>query len=336
MTTQTRSSGRVAELGAQRGGVRGRARVRAERVAGEVEVLLDPGPDLRQALAEVVGDDIGGTADEQRAVAHAREAVDVLDHLRVVVGGQAGLVGAALGHRQPADEVGEEAVGGGLELRVLVQVVVELPRLVADPEVVGLLGRDVVEEHEVGEQDLVHAPPRLEGVELVLARLGGDVARLVGEQRARRVDPLAAALEHARDRILGEPVDLELRLERAQLARDRDVAPGMAEPDRRGHVERALGLPHPAPPGRAPRGPRPRALAEVAQHQVERHRVAGVRAVADALVADELGARRRRRRPRRGRAGPAGPRRPASRAAGSGCGPSGRGSSPRRGRRRRS
>ena len=133
---------RVAELGAQRGEVRGRARLRAERVAREVEVLLDPGPDRWQPLAEVVGDDVGRTADEERAVAHAREAVDVLDHLRVVVGGQAGLVGAALGHRQPADEVGEEAVGRGLELRVLMQVVVELPRLVADPEVVGLLGRE--------------------------------------------------------------------------------------------------------------------------------------------------------------------------------------------------
>ena len=46
-------------------------------------------------------------------------------------------------------------------------------------------------------------------------------------------------LEHARDRVLREPVDLEVGVQRAQLARDRDVAPGVAEADRRGDVQRA-------------------------------------------------------------------------------------------------
>ena len=40
--------------------------------------------------------------------------------------------------------------------------------------------------------------------------------------------------------MLGEPVDLELGHELAQLAGDRDVALRVAEPDRRGDVERAL------------------------------------------------------------------------------------------------
>ena len=259
-------------------------------------MLLDPGADRGQPRAEVVRDDVVGVADEQRAVAHAREAVDLLDHLRVVVGGQPRLLGTALGHRQPAHEVGQERVGRALELGVLVQVVVELPRLVADPQVVVALAHDVVEEHEVGEQDLVHPAPGLEGVELVPVRLGGDVPRLEREVPARRVDALAAALEHVGDRLLRQPLDLELRLERAQLLCDRDVAPRVAEPDRGGHVERALGAPDRAAERRAARGPLPRALAEVAQHQVERHGVAGVRAVADALELDELGARRRRER----------------------------------------
>ena len=69
------------------------------------------------------------------------------------------------------------------------------------------------------------------------------------------MDPLAAAREHARHGILGEPVDLALGLERAQLARDRDVAPCVAEPDRRGHEERTLGAAHAAPPRRSSRGP---------------------------------------------------------------------------------
>jgi hypothetical protein len=82
---------------------------------------------------------------------------------------------AAVGHRQPADEVGEPDVRGRLLLGVLVQVVVELPGLVADPEVVRLVAHQVVEDHEVGDQDLVHPPPGLEAVEVVLGRLGLDV-----------------------------------------------------------------------------------------------------------------------------------------------------------------
>ena len=97
---------------------------------------------------------------------------------------------AAIGHRQPADEVGQPDVRRALLLGVLVQVVVELPRLVADPQVVRLVAYQVVEHHEVGQQDLVHPADRLEAVQVVLGRLALDVARLVGQQRAGRVDPL--------------------------------------------------------------------------------------------------------------------------------------------------
>ena len=175
----------------------------------------------------------------------------MLDHLLVVVAGQERLVVAAVGHRQPADEVGQPDVRRPLLLRVLVQVVVELPGLVADPEVVLLVADEVVEDHEVGEQDLVHPPDRLEAVQVVLGRLALDVARLVGEEGAGRMDPLAARLEHRRHRVLGEPVDLEVGVELAQLVGDRGVALRVAEPDRRGDVERALPARLAARPARA-------------------------------------------------------------------------------------
>ena len=155
-------------------------------------MLLGPVADHRQVGPERVADDVVGVADEDRPVADARVARDVLDHLGVVVGGQEALVLAAVGHRQAADEVGQPHVGGPLLLGVLVQVVVELPRLVPDPEVVVLVAHDVVEDHEVGDQDLVHPAQGLEAVEVVLGRLGLDVVRLVGQQggspggRARR------------------------------------------------------------------------------------------------------------------------------------------------------
>ena len=208
-------------------------------VAGEVVVLLGPVADPREAVPERVGDDVVGVADEHRPVADPGEAGDVLDHLGVVVGGQERLVLTAVLHRQPADEVRQPDVGRRLQLGVLVQEVVDLPGLVADPEVVVLLAHEVEEEHEVGDEDLVHPPDRLEGMQVVLGRLALDVRRLVREQRARRVDPLPLRLEHCRHRVLGEPVDLEVGVQLPQLLGDCDVAPGVPEPDRRRDVERA-------------------------------------------------------------------------------------------------
>ena len=111
-------------------------------------------------------------------------------------------------------------------------------------------------------------------------------SRLAGCTRSPR------GLERRRDRVLREPVDLEVGVQPAQLAGDGDVAPGVAEADRRGQVERALA----AGRGRASsvRGAAPR-RGEVAQQQVDPHRVARVRAVAGALEHDELAAGHARR-----------------------------------------
>ena len=58
----------------------------------------------------------------------------------------------AVGHRQPADEVGHPGEGEALQLRVLVQEVVDVPCLVADHEVVGLVG------HHLGEDAPANPP----------------------------------------------------------------------------------------------------------------------------------------------------------------------------------
>ncbi len=159
------------------------------------------------------------------------------------------------------------------------QVVVELPRLVPDPEVVLLLADEVVEDHEVREQDLVHSPDCLEAVEIVLGRLALDVMRLVRKLGARRVDALAARLEHRGDGVLGEPVDLEIGMQLAQLVGDRRVALCMAEPDRRRDVERALAARLAAHPAARRRW----RTDEVAEEQVDLDGVAGMRQMAGAL-----------------------------------------------------
>ena len=223
--------GAVPELGPDPFAIREGRRVEAGDVAGEVEVLPGPLADPGQALAEPIGHDVGAVPDEDGPVAHPGIAVDVLDHLGVVVGGQESLPLAALRHRQPADEVGQPGVGCPLLLRVLVQVIVDLPGFVPDPEVVFLVTHDVQEEHEVGEQDLVHPAPGLEAVEIVLAALAVDVVGFAEEQLARRVHALAVGPEHLGHRVLRQPVDLEVGVQLAQLVGDGDVALGVAEPN---------------------------------------------------------------------------------------------------------
>ena len=257
-------------------------------------MLADPVADQRQARAERVRDDVLRLADEDRPVADVREARDLLDHLGVVVRGQHGLALAALGHRQPADEVRQPAVRRALQLGVLVQVVVELPRLVSDPEVVLLGAGDVVEDHEVGEQDLVHPPDRLERVQLVTVGLRLDVARLVRQVPAGGMDALARGLEDARDGILREPVDRQPGVEPAELLHDREVAPGVAEADRRGDVERPLRPGDCATPGLWLLRAAPARIREVGEEQVEPDRVARVRAVSGSFHRDEPAAGRGR------------------------------------------
>ena len=140
-------------------------------------MLLGPVADGGQLGAEAVGDDVVGVADEDGTVADPRVAGNVLDHLGVVVGGQEGLVLAAVGHGEEADEVGEPDVLAPLQLGVLVPEVVDVPRLVADDDVVQPFLDDLLEEHEVGDQDLVHAAQGLEAVEVVPAGLRRHVRR---------------------------------------------------------------------------------------------------------------------------------------------------------------
>ena len=120
------------------------------------------------------------------------------------------------------------------------------------------------------------------------------------------MDSLAPPLEHRRDGVLGEPVDLEVGMELAQLVGDRHVALGMAEPDRRRDVERALAARLAAHPAARRLG----GLDEVAEQQVDLHRIAHVRAVAATPRATTSVAARRFGE--RGAAGDAGAARPRS------------------------
>jgi len=77
-------------------------------------MLLGPFADRWQVWTEPLGDDVVRLADEDSLVADARVASDVLDHLRVVVGGEQRLALSAVGHRQVTDEVGKPHKGSCL------------------------------------------------------------------------------------------------------------------------------------------------------------------------------------------------------------------------------
>ena len=104
----------------------------ADDVACEIEMLWHPIAHRRQIPAERQRHDVLRLADENRAIANAGMALDVLDHLGVVVGGQERLVLAAGSHRHVADEVGEPGERGLLQLGMLVPVMVDVPGLVGD------------------------------------------------------------------------------------------------------------------------------------------------------------------------------------------------------------
>ena len=283
----------VPEFGTQRVAVDEVGRVEPGDVTGELEVGLGPVADPGKVFAERVGHDVVGVADEDRPVAQASIARPLLDHLGVVVGGDRGLARTTVGHREPAHEVGHPRELEVLALGILVEEVVDVPGLVADHDVVVLVADEVVEHHEVVDQHLVHLPDGLERVQVVLAGLLLHVGRLAGEERRRGVDSLTPFLQHPGDRVLGEPVDLQVGVQLAELVGDRRVTQRMTEPDRRRDVERPLGTAGGAHPGTRRRclpGPRADRVDELFDQPVDDDRIARVGAVPSAADRDELAA----------------------------------------------
>lgn len=114
------------------------------------------------------------------------------------------------------------------------QIIVDLPGFVADPQVVGRLAHRVQEDHKVGQQDLIHLAPGHEAVQFVLTGRLFPVRRLAGQVATHGMDALPRRFEHRRDGVLGEPIDLQRRRQPAQLTRDGQVALHMAQADRAG------------------------------------------------------------------------------------------------------
>src|SRR6185437_3054461 len=263
----------VSQPGAERYHLVGLGWREAGDVAGVGEMPRGPVPDGRQAPAEGVRHDVLVVPDEDGPVPDPRVAVDVLDHLGVVVSGQEGFPVPAVGHRQVADEIGEPHVLAAFQLWVLVPVVVDVPGFVSDDQVVAAFLDDLLEHHEVGHQDLVHPAQRLEAVQVVPGCLGGDVCGFAGQPPAGGVDVLAFGLEHGGHRVLGQPVDFKFGAEPFKLPGDGHVAAGVAEPDGGGKVQGALRAARAASPGCGVHGRSRDLVGELGDQPGDLHRV---------------------------------------------------------------
>ena len=204
---------------------------------------------------------------------------DLGQHFRVVIGNEFDFTRAAARHRQPAHEISQPNIGGAFFLGIFMQKVVQLPRFVTDPEIVRLLSDDIVKDHEIGQEDLIHPPIGLKGMHRVLAGLRFDVLGFVRQQCARRMDVLAMRSKHLGHWMLREPGNLQFGPQLAKRFGDGDIPAGVAETDRRGDEERAFGTrlgSHPRPV-LWPR--RMHSFNELAQQAIDPNRIARVRHV---------------------------------------------------------
>ena len=102
------------------------------------------------------------------------------------------------------------------------------------------------------------------------------------------MDAFAGIFQHGRHGMLRQPVDLEVRMQEPQLARDRQVAAGMTETDRRGQIERTLCPAETARNAcRKQPGARRKLFDEVADQQIDAGGIARLRQVPPAFDRDE-------------------------------------------------
>ena len=174
----------------------------------------------------------------------------MFDVLGIAVGAEEGLALVVL-HRQAADEVGQEHEGLALQLRVLVIVVVHVPGLVADHDVVVFLLHQVDEGHEVVHHDLVHGTQGEECGQVVFSRYVLEVSTFVGEPPGGRVHALAFEDQITGRGVDGEPVDVQVGLELAQFPGNREVPLHVAQADGTGDEQGLAPPAHGAHPGSA-------------------------------------------------------------------------------------
>src|SRR5712664_1551174 len=103
------------------------------------------------------------------------------------------------------------------------------------------------------------------------------------------MDSLAAGFQQSCHGILRQPVDLQVRVQLAQLARDGDVAAPVPEPERGGEIEYSLGFPRRSVRSPCRGGDAELAIEEIDDQSVDLCRKTTERIVAAAFNGHQLG-----------------------------------------------
>src|SRR5882724_1804744 len=114
---------------------------------------------------------------------------------------------------------------------MVVPEVVDVPGFVGNHEIIPALLYGILEDHEIGDQHLVHAAECVKAVQIMLAGLQLDVSRLAGKPRTERMDALTAGQEQARHGVLRQPINLQVRMQPSQLSGDSDISAPVPETD---------------------------------------------------------------------------------------------------------
>src|SRR5579871_1843874 len=122
------------------------------------------------------------------------------------------------------------------------QVVIYLPGLVSNPQVVRGSAGYLQEDHEVRQHDLVHLPKSIEAVQVVLRGRLLPMCGLARQQFAHRMNDFTVLLQDASDRLLRQPLDLQVWHKAAEFTGDCQVALDMTETNWTGDVQCARSL----------------------------------------------------------------------------------------------
>src|SRR6266566_4537413 len=159
------------------------------------------------------------------------------DIVSVAVGAQKGLALISLDWQAP-DKVGQKDKGLPLQFRVFMIVIVHIPGLVSDDEIVVLRLHKIGKGHEVVHHDLIHGAQREEGGEVMLAGDMLKVTTFISKVAGNGMNVLAFALQIGRSRVNGKPINGEIRFKFAQFARNGKVALDVSQANGAGEQER--------------------------------------------------------------------------------------------------
>ena len=140
-------------------------------------------------------------------------------------------MGTAIRHGNETDKVSEPGQLGLLQLRMLMPEMIHIPGFISDHQIVFLLFQNLLEDHEIGDQDFIHISDRLESIQIMFAGLRLNMVGFVGQQGRGGMQGFVRGIQKPGHRILGQPIHLNIGMAFSQLLRNGQIPSGMTKSD---------------------------------------------------------------------------------------------------------